>query len=99
MIEQETLQQHLEQPLEALLMQWNDIMTWTGFRPVFLRMLELDLSLAECVMLKSLRKGSFTIAEAAAFLHMSQHSTASRAVDRLVKEGYVSRQEDPDDRR
>ena len=62
------------------------------------RMVEADLTLAESVVLRSLRRGPLTVAQAGACLMLS-HSAASRAVDRLVRDGYLAREENPDDRR
>ena len=85
--------------LQELLIAWNDVGWWTGLRPVLQRMLEARLSLPDCIMLRTLQRGPLTIAEAASCLNVHVLSTASRAVDRLVQDGYISRQEDPDDRR
>lgn len=71
---------------------------WSGVRPMLQRMVEADLTMAESIVLRSLRRGSLTVAAAAECLMLS-HSAASRAVDRLVRDGYVRREENPDDRR
>jgi DNA-binding MarR family transcriptional regulator len=85
--------------LQDLLLTWNEVGWWTGFRPILRRMLEAKLSLPDCIMLRTLQRGRLTIAEAADCLNVHVLSTASRTVDRLVRDGYISRQEDPDDRR
>lgn len=85
--------------LQDLLLTWNEVGWWSGFRPILRRMLEAKLSLPDCIMLRTLQRGRLTIAEAADCLNLHVLSTASRTVDRLVRDGYVSRQEDPDDRR
>src|SRR6201993_3362709 len=83
--------------LQDLMLVLCDVGWWTGLQPLFRRVLELELSLPECVMLRTLRRGALTIAEAADCLNVHALSTASRAVDRLVREGYISRQGDPQD--
>jgi len=67
-------------------------------RPMFRRMVEADLTMAESVVLRSLQRGPLTVAEAASCLMLS-NSAASRAVDRLVRDGYIGREENPEDRR
>jgi DNA-binding MarR family transcriptional regulator len=86
-------------PLQVLLLVWTDVCWWTGMQPMFRRMLELDLSLPEGMLLRALKDEPRTIAEAAVCLNVHALSTASRVVDRLVRDGYISRQEDPQDRR
>lgn len=86
-------------PLQDLLLAWIDVSWWTGMQPVLRRMLELDLSLPEGMLLRTIMEGPMTIAEAAECLHVHAPSTASRVVDRLVRDGYIIRQEDPRDRR
>ena len=84
--------------LEELIPYWNHLVWWTSIRPVLRRMLEADLTLAEVVTLRGLGRRPLTIAEVAESLGLS-HSAASRAVDRLVRDGLVHRREDPEDRR
>jgi DNA-binding MarR family transcriptional regulator len=84
--------------LAETLTQWNRLFWWAGVRPMMQRMVEADLTLAESVVLRSLRRGPLTVAQAGACLMLS-HSAASRAVDRLVRDGYLAREENPDDRR
>lgn len=86
-------------PLQDLLLAWTDVSWWTGMQPVFRRMLELDLSLPEGLLLREIMDEPLTIAEAATCLNVHAQSTASRVVDRLVRDGFISRQEDPEDRR
>src|SRR5215218_2277885 len=85
-------------PLEELLPLWNRMFWWSGVRPMFRRMVEADLTMAESVVLRSLQRGPLTVAEAASCLMLS-NSAASRAVDRLVRDGYIEREENPGDRR
>jgi DNA-binding MarR family transcriptional regulator len=87
-----------ELTLEQLIPRWNRLVWWTGIRPMFRMMTEIDLSLAESVVMRSLQRGPLSVAEVGECLYIS-HSAASRAVDRLVRDGLVSRQENPDDRR
>jgi DNA-binding MarR family transcriptional regulator len=84
--------------MDELVRYWNKLIWWTGIRPVFRRMVELDLTLAESVVLRSLQRRALTVTEVAECLYIS-HSAASRAVDRLVHDGFMGRQENPDDRR
>ncbi|MGN6362453.1 MAG: MarR family winged helix-turn-helix transcriptional regulator [Thermomicrobiales bacterium] len=84
--------------MDELVRYWNKLIWWTGIRPVFRRMVEIDLTLAESVVLRSLQHRPLTVSEVADCLYIS-HSAASRAVDRLVRDGFMSRQENPDDRR
>ncbi|HET8632026.1 MAG TPA: MarR family transcriptional regulator [Thermomicrobiales bacterium] len=83
---------------EDLVPRWMGAVWWSGIRPALRRMLEVDLTLAELVALHALAHHPLTIAELAEMLYLS-HSAASRAADRLVRDGLVSRQEDPADRR
>lgn len=84
--------------LEELIPRWCRLVWWAGIQPVYQRMLEINLTLAESVVLRGLQRTSLTIAEVAQALCLS-HSAASRAVDRLVNDGFVGRHENPDDRR
>lgn len=85
-------------PLSDLIRRWSRLVWATSVRPMFRRMLEHDLSLAELVVLRQLQRGSLTVAEAADCLQLSP-SAASRAIDRLVRDGLIRREENPDDRR
>ncbi|MGN6671934.1 MAG: MarR family winged helix-turn-helix transcriptional regulator [Thermomicrobiales bacterium] len=85
-------------PLELLLRRWHHLVWQQALRPVFHRMLEHDLSLAEWITLRSVQHHPLTIADVATTRHFS-HSAASRAVERLVRDGLLSRREHPDDRR
>lgn len=85
-------------PLEALIPRWNGTVWWSGIRPVLRRMLEVDLTLAELILLHGLQHHPLTIAEVANTLYIT-HSAASRAADRLVRDGLVKREENPADRR
>jgi DNA-binding MarR family transcriptional regulator len=84
--------------LEEVLPIFNRMFWWSGVRPMFRRMVEADLTMAESVVLRSLQRGPLTVADAASCLMLS-HSAASRAVDRLVRDGYIEREENPEDRR
>jgi len=87
-----------EDSLREVLTRWNRMFWWSGVRPMLQRMVTADLTLAESIVLRSLRRGPLTVAEAASCLMLS-HSAASRAVDRLVRDRYVLREENPEDRR
>lgn len=85
-------------PLAALLRYWQRLTWWTGMWPLFRHMAALDLRLPEIMVLRILVRRSLNVAEVAECIALSQ-SAASRAVDRLVGDGLISRQEDPHDRR
>jgi DNA-binding MarR family transcriptional regulator len=85
-------------PLPELIRRWSRLVWATSVRPMYRRMLEHDLTLAELVVLRQMQRGSLTVAAAADCLHLSP-SAASRAVDRLVRDGLIRREENPDDRR
>jgi DNA-binding MarR family transcriptional regulator len=90
--------EEIDASLREVLTRWNRMFWWSGVRPMLQRMVTADLTLAESIVLRSLRRGPLTVAAAASCLMVS-HSAASRAVDRLVRDGYVLREENPDDRR
>jgi DNA-binding MarR family transcriptional regulator len=85
-------------PLDELLRYWQRLNWWTGFWPLFRHMAEMELVLPEIMVLRILSRRSLNISEVADSIVLSQ-SAASRAVDRLVDKGLISRQEDPEDRR
>ncbi|CAA9567361.1 MAG: hypothetical protein AVDCRST_MAG18-1596 [uncultured Thermomicrobiales bacterium] len=87
-----------DESLGEILIRWNRMFWWSGVRPMLQRMVAADLTLAESIVLRSLGRGPLTVAQAAACLMLS-HSAASRAVDRLVRDGFVAREENPEDRR
>lgn len=62
------------------------------------RMLEVDLTLAELIVLHALKRRALTIAQVAETLYITP-SAASRAADRLVHDGLIARHENPADRR
>lgn len=65
---------------------------------MFSRMLELNLTMSEQVALRRLRNTTMTVNEMAEALAITP-SAASRAVDRLVRDGLVVRTECSEDRR
>lgn len=87
-----------ELPLDTVLVRWQRAIWWSGVRPMLRRMIEANLTMAESLVLRSLRLHPMTVAGAATHLRLS-HSAASRAIDRLVRDGYIAREENPDDRR
>lgn len=78
--------------------RWHAAVWWSGIRPVLRRMLEADLTLAELIVLHAVNRESLTIAQVAETLYVT-HSAASRAADRLVQAGLITRRENPADRR
>jgi DNA-binding MarR family transcriptional regulator len=85
-------------PLSEVIRRWSRLIWATSVRPMYRRMLEHDLTLAELVVLRQMQRGRLTVAEAATCLNLSP-SAASRAVDRLVRDGLIRREENPEDRR
>ncbi len=84
--------------LGELFFHWSDLLWLHGMRPMLESMLKLDLTMAENVVLRQLQYQSLTIAQVAEYLSIT-HSAASRAVDRLVRDGFIGRVENPADRR
>lgn len=84
--------------LTVLFRRWSKLLWRRGMRPVLERLLEVNLTTAESMTMRSLQQRPLTVAEVGQLMHLS-HSAASRAVDRLVQDGFVVREEDPDDRR
>lgn len=85
-------------PLGALIPRWSSVLWLCAMRPMVQGMLQLDLTMSESLVLRQLRCQSMTIAEVASYLSIT-HSAASRVIDRLVQAGYLSRTENPEDRR
>src|ERR1035437_7289071 len=84
--------------LHELMPFWGRLIWWMGMEPVFRGMMEAGLSESEHVILQRLRRGLLSVADVGECLFIS-HSAASRAVDRLVRDGYVCREENRADRR
>ena len=91
-------QELLALPLPELIRQWSRLVWATSVRPMYRRLMEHDLTLAELVVLRQMQRGSLTVAAVADCLQLSP-SAASRAIDRLVRDGLIRREENPDDRR
>ena len=85
-------------PLELLLEVWIKQVLWSGIQPTFHEMVHANLTFAEMIVLRMLQHDSLSVADVAECMSITQ-SAASRAVDRLVHDGYVERQENPTDRR
>lgn len=94
----EELEQLEELPLRQLLPYWSNLLWQTSVRPWIQKMSQIDLTVSESQILRHLQDQSLTIAEVAEYLSIT-HSAASRAVDRLVHDGFISRAENPTDRR
>lgn len=84
--------------LHELMPLWGRVIWHMGMEPVFRRMQELGLSDSEYMVIQRLRRAPLNVADVGECLFIS-HSAASRAVDRLVREGHVRREENPADRR
>jgi DNA-binding MarR family transcriptional regulator len=87
-----------ELSLRQLLPYWSNLLWQTSVRPWIQKMSQIDLTISESQILRHLQDQSLTIAEVAEYLSITP-SAASRAVDRLVHDGFVSRAENPTDRR
>jgi DNA-binding MarR family transcriptional regulator len=87
-----------ELSLHELMPFWGRLIWWMGMEPVFREMMEAGLSESEYVVLQHLRRGPLSVADVGECLFIS-HSAASRAADRLVRDGYVRREENRVDRR
>lgn len=77
---------------------WTNLVWLNGMQPMLQYMLQLDLTMSENIVLRRLQHRSATIAEVAEYLSIT-HSAASRTVDRLVRDGFICRMENPADRR
>jgi DNA-binding MarR family transcriptional regulator len=85
-------------PLEELLRHWGNLLWTESVRPLIQQQLQIDLTMSESLILRHLSHRSLTISEVAEYLAITP-SAASRAIDRLVRDGFVSRAENPVDRR
>lgn len=84
--------------LRELFLHWSYLLRQISMHPMFEQMIQIDLTMSESQVLNHLQHRSLTISEVAEYLLIT-HSAASRAVDRLVRDGFVSRAENPADRR
>ena len=93
-----TLQDVEALPLDQLMMAWTNYIWMVGMQPMYHEMAVEGLSFPETVVLQNLQRGPLNVAEVADCIAITQ-SAASRAVDRLVRDGFVARNENQDDRR
>jgi DNA-binding MarR family transcriptional regulator len=84
--------------LRELFPYWSDLLWRASMRPLLQQMLQVDLTMSESQVLRHLQHRELSISEVAQYLSIT-HSAASRAVDRLVRDGFVVRAENPEDRR
>lgn len=84
--------------LRELIPHWANMLWLLGMRPMLQNLFEVSLTMSDNIILRQLRRRSMTITEVATELSLT-HSAASRTVDRLVRDGYVRRVENPADRR
>ena len=84
--------------LRELIPHWANMLWLLGMRPMLQNLRDVSLTLSDNIILRQLRRRSMTITEVATELSLT-HSTASRTVDRLVRDGWVRRVENPADRR
>ena len=85
-------------PLHDLIPHWTSMLWLLGMRPMLQSLFDLSLTMSDNIILRQLRRRAMTIAEVADELSLT-HSAASRTVDRLVRDGWVRRMENPADRR
>jgi DNA-binding MarR family transcriptional regulator len=85
-------------PLDSVLEIWVNMLLWSGLAPTVQHLVHADITFSESVVLRMLQRTPLNVADVASCISITQ-SAASRVVDRLVHDGYVSRQENPDDRR
>jgi DNA-binding MarR family transcriptional regulator len=84
--------------LRELIPHWANMLWLLGMRPMLQNLFEVNLTMSDNIILRQLRRRSMTITEVATELSLT-HSAASRTVDRLVRDGWVRRVENPADRR
>jgi DNA-binding MarR family transcriptional regulator len=84
--------------LRELIPHWANMLWLLGMRPMLQNLRDVSLTLSDNIILRQLRRRSMTITEVATELSLT-HSAASRTVDRLVRDGWVRRVENPADRR
>ncbi len=93
-----------EQPetlaLRELFSYWSNLLWKESMRPLIQHLFEIDLTMSESQILRHLasHQRPRTVSEVADYLAIT-HSAASRAVDRLVNDQFISRTENPTDRR
>lgn len=85
-------------PLHELIPHWTRMLWLLGMRPMLQSLFNVNLTMSDNILLRQLRRRSMTIAAVAEELSLT-HSAASRTVDRLVRDGWVWRVENPTDRR
>lgn len=84
--------------LRELIPHWANMLWLLGMRPMLQNLCDVSLTMSDNIILRQLRRRSMTITEVATELSLT-HSAASRMVDRLVRDGWVRRVENPADRR
>jgi DNA-binding MarR family transcriptional regulator len=84
--------------LRELIPHWVNMLWLLGMRPMLQNLCDMSLTMSDNIILRQLRRRSMTITEVATELSLT-HSAASRLVDRLVRDGWVRRVENPADRR
>ncbi|MEZ4863855.1 MAG: MarR family transcriptional regulator [Caldilineaceae bacterium] len=85
-------------PLHDLIPHWTSMLWLLGMRPMLQSLFAVNLTMSDNILLRQLRRRAMTIAAVADELSLT-HSAASRTVDRLVRDGWVRRMENPVDRR
>lgn len=87
-------------PSRELFAYWSNLLWKESMRPLIQQLFQVDLTMSESQILRHLHlhRRPLAISEVAEYLAIT-HSAASRAVDRLVDNEFVSRSENPTDRR
>lgn len=78
--------------------RWQGLLWMKGMRPMHQKMVAMNHTMSEQVILRRLHHQTMRVHEVAEELAISP-SAASRAVDRLVRDGLVTRHESTEDRR
>jgi DNA-binding MarR family transcriptional regulator len=91
-------QPDLDRALREVWPRWQSLLWQNGMRTMHRKMLEMNHTMSEQMILRRLLQQTMSVAEVAEELAITP-SAASRAVDRLVRDGLVARQECPHDRR
>ena len=88
----------MERTLQEVWPRWQSLLWQKGLRPMHRKMMEVNHTLNEQVILRRLMTETMSVNEVAEEVAISP-SAASRAVDRLVRDGMVARHECTHDRR
>jgi len=91
-------QPNLNEALHAVWPRWQSLLWMQGMRPMHRKMISMNHTMSEQMILRRLHERTLSVNEVAEELAITP-SAASRAVDRLVRDGLLTRHECPYDRR